>query len=536
MLYTPNDYLSPLSPTGVIYSPTGSTPYNSEIVETRHLDVIRAKEAWDITHGSPNTIVGINDNGGVSTTHEDLINKIAYTMPGNTFHATVVAGVAAGATDNGIGLSSIGFDCKIAAGPISDVVQQGAKVINLSWGSPYIPTVNAPIPNPTFQSLIDDYTDQGIVFVAAAGNGVGGNATVGFLNNNGLAVNAENFANVRHYPASNKNVIAVSTVGNWNEPNSTIIPFDNWIDVHKIRKIVPNLTYRGSSTLVTEDVIFNQHNDSIDIVVPAYRQPIIGNYGTSAYEDTFYYFGHVGTSFCAPIVTGTVGLMFTVNDCLKPKEIESILKLTAENIEIMPENLEFYGRLGAGRLDAFKAVEMANEMAKPFGVVNVTDRLLYRNWFYKLETAPYKINMSNNLITDASKVKFIARNNIEILSGDYQPDTGYVELNISSNTTFDCTNSISKIGVNNKQDVKISNSIIAKLYPNPNNGIFTISVLENEVKNLNIELFDVFGKSVYKTNSNSINTEINISNLPTGTYLVKLTSDKLNEVLKLIKK
>jgi hypothetical protein len=144
--------------------------------------------------------------------------------------------------------------------------------------------------------------------------------------------------------------------------------------------------------------------------------------------------------------------------------------------------------------------------------------------------------MSNNLITDASKVKFIARNNIEILSGDYQPDTGYVELNISSNTTFDCTNSISKIGVNNKQDVKISNSIIAKLYPNPNNGIFTISVLENEVKNLNIELFDVFGKSVYKTNSNSINTEINISNLPTGTYLVKLTSDKLNEVLKLIKK
>ena len=538
ILYTPNDFLPPLSPNGVIYSPSGSTPYNNEIVETRHLDVIRAKEAWDITHGSPNTIIGINDNGAVFTNHEDLINKVVYNTSnplGHTFHATAVAGFIASKTDNGLGVSSIGFDCKVAAGGINEVIQQGAKVVNLSWGSPYVQQPGGlDVPSITEQNYYTDLNNQGIVLIAAAGNGVGGNASVDFLNSNGLAINAENFSNVKHFPASYKNVIAVSTVGNWSQPNTTIIPFDNWIDVHKIRKIIPTLTYRGSTIPVAENEIFNQHNDSIDIVVPAYRLPVIGNYATNAYEDTFYYFGHSGTSFSAPIVSGTVGLMFSVNDCLKPKEVESILKLTAVDIENMLENQEFTGRLGAGRLDAFKAVEMANEMAKPYGQVNVTNRLLYRNWFYKLETAPFEIKMSNNLITEGAKVKFIARDNIEILSGDYQPNIGYVELYISNNT-FNCTNSTSKIIANTKQKVNISNSKEIKLYPNPNNGIFTISVSENEIKNLNIELFDIFGKSVYKTISNFVNTEINISNIPTGIYIVKLTSEKLNEILKLIK-
>lgn len=540
ILYTPNDFLPPLSPTGVIYSPSGTTPYNNEIVETRHLDVIRAKEAWDITHGSPNTIIGINDNGAVFTNHEDLINKVVYNTSnplGHTFHTTVVAGLAAAATDNGVGVSSVGFDCKVAAGGINEVVQQGAKVVNLSWGLPYVKQPGGlDVPSITEQNYYNDLNNQGIVVVAAAGNGVGGNASVDFLNNNGLAVNAENFANVKHFPASYKNVIAVSTVGNWNQPNTTSIPFDNWVDVHKIRKIVPTLTYRGSTIPVTENEIFNQHNDSIDIVVPAYRLPVIGNFSTNGYEDTFYYFGHSGTSFSAPIVCGTVGLIFSVNNCLKPKEIESILKLTAVDIENMPENQEFTGKLGAGRLDAFKAVEMANEMAKPFGTVNVIDRILYRNWFYKLETAPFEIKMSNNIIKDGAKIKFFAKDNIEITSGDYKPQVGYMDLQINPSLSLNCSIPSNNFTSKTKTSTKSHNSTEIKLYPNPNTGIFTVSVSQKEVINLDIELFDVFGKSVFKTISNNVNTEINIQNLANGVYLVKLNSTQINEVLKLIKK
>jgi Secretion system C-terminal sorting domain len=70
---------------------------------------------------------------------------------------------------------------------------------------------------------------------------------------------------------------------------------------------------------------------------------------------------------------------------------------------------------------------------------------------------------------------------------------------------------------------------------NPNRGVFTVSVSQKEVKDLNIELFDIFGKSVFKTISNNVNTEINIQNLANGIYLVRLTSNELSEVLKFIK-
>lgn len=243
-----------------------------------------------------------------------------------------------------------------------------------------------------------------------------------------------------------------------------------------------------------------------------------------------------GTSFSAPIVTGTVGLMFSVNYCLKPKEIETILKLTATNIEDIPENLPYKGKLGGGSLNAFKAVEMANEMAKPFGTVNVNDRILYRNWFYKLETAPFEIKMSNNIVTDGAKIKFIAKDNIEITSGDYKPDIGYMDLQINPSLSLNCSIPSSKFNTETKSISKIQNPTEVKLYPNPNTGVFTVSVSQKDVKDLNIELFDVFGKSVFKTISNCVNTEINIQNLANGVYLVKLNSIEINEVLKLIKK
>jgi hypothetical protein len=430
----------------------------------------------------------------------------------------------------------------LAQGSFNDLVENGSKVINMSWGTGYIPGINPitglmqNIPNQIAQDNFNDLSEeQGIVLVAAAGNGVSGNVTSTLLTNNGLAINAENYSSVRHFPASYKNVISVSTVGNWNQPYTTTTSFDNWINIHKVTTPA-NKLYNGTSTLVIEPEIFHQHNDSVDIVVPAYRLPVLGTWGTNTYWDSHDQGNWSGTSFSAPIVSGTIGLMFSVNYCLKPKEVESILKLTALNIENLPENIEFHGRLGAGSLDAFKAVEMANELAKPYGTVNVTDRILYRNWFYKLETAPYEIKMSNNLVTDEAKIKFFAKDNIEILSGDYKPNIGYVELQINPSLSLDCSIPVNRINVKTQINKPNTDSTKIKLYPNPNTGVFSVSVSQKEVKNLSIEVFDIFGKSVFKTISNNPNTEINIQNLADGVYLVKLTSnDGISEVLKFIK-
>lgn len=526
ILYTPNDYTLLESSLGSDY-------------EQNYLDAINAEEAWDITHGSPDVLIGIADTG-FQLAHEELANKNATLLGSNTgypsnWHGTDVTGLAAGETNNNKGISSIGFDSglivKVGTGYVpyfTSLVENGAKVLNGSWYTTI--TTNGGTPNITDQNLINDYTDQNVVVVIAAGNGPGSGWPPS-------VVNAENYSNRYYYPASYQNVISVSTVGDKNIPNTTTIPFDNWLNIHKIHT-PPNSHYSGTGTPgipILESEIFHQHNDSVDIVVPAYRLPIIGAWTNSDYwaiDEN----GLSGTSFSAPIVCGTVGLMFAVNYCLKPKEVESILKLTAVNIEDLPENLEFHGRLGGGALDAFKAVEMANEMAKPFGTVNVTDRILYRNWFYKLETAPFEIKMEDNLITDGAKVKFFARDNIEVLSGDYLPDIGYVDLQINSSLSLDCEIPSSKMTNEINSNKEILNSNNVTLYPNPNEGIFTILVSGIDVKNLNIEIFDIFGKSVFKTISNSITTEINTRNLPVGVYLVRTSSNEVNEILKFIKK
>jgi subtilisin family serine protease len=526
ILYTPNDYTLLEQSLGSIY-------------EQSYLNAINAKGAWDITHGSPNVKIGIADTG-FHLSHEELINKNAVIVGTNNdnypsnFHGTDVTGLAAGDTNNNKGISSIGFNSgvvvKVGTGYVPNftgLVDNGAKVVNGSWYTTI--TENGGTPSLTDQNLINDYTNQNVVVVVAAGNGPGSGWAPS-------VVNAENYSKRYYYPASYKNVISVSTVGNKNIPNSTITPFDNWLNVHKI-KTPPNSYYSGTSTLISETEIFNQHNDSVDIVVPSYRLPLIGAWSNNEYwafeeNGTF-----AGTSFSAPIVSGTVGLMFAVNYCLKPKEVESILKLTATNIEDIPENLPYKGKLGGGSLNAFRAVEMANEMAKPFGTVNVIDRILYRNWFYKLETAPFEIKMSNNNISNGAKIKFFAKDNIEILSGDYKPDIGYVDLQINTSLSLNCSiPSSNKFNNEGSFKTKIQNSTEVKLYPNPNTGVFTVSVSQKDVKDLNIELFDIFGKSVFKTISNNANTEIDIQNIANGVYLVKLTSPKINEVLKLIKK
>jgi hypothetical protein len=64
-----------------------------------------------------------------------------------------------------------------------------------------------------------------------------------------------------------------------------------------------------------------------------------------------------GTSFAAPFVSGTVALMYAVNPCLTPDEVEYILKTTAINIDA--QNPQYVGKLGAGRMQAAEAVKMA---------------------------------------------------------------------------------------------------------------------------------------------------------------------------------
>ncbi len=287
-----------------------STPddYNTVFATDYALDLINAQGAWDYTTGNDGVILGISD-GNFYVNHEELqteyVSYSPYSTPTYYYqHGTAVAVTAGGSTNNSMGKSSIGYNCKLSLAPMSynSILQLsygGAKVINVSWssGCAYSNYV---------QTVINEITANGSIMVAAAGNG-------------GTCGGPTNLV----YPAAHDNVIAVSSIG----------PNDN----HERTIGNPNTTH--------------QHNSSVDICAPGYDVAL--TIGPGAYMT-----GN-GTSFASPLVTGTVGLMFSVNPCLTIDDVLNIFAATAVNIDA--QNPAYIGTLGYGRLDAAAAVQMAAE-------------------------------------------------------------------------------------------------------------------------------------------------------------------------------
>lgn len=331
LLYTPNDY-------GLA---TGGQ---------RDLDLVRAKEAWDISTGSSNTIIGVTDSG-FELNHEDFDVKIDTIRQNNTStfarisHGTMVAGVIAASTDNNKGVAGIGFDCKVdlssrrTTSELLLMSQDDIRVLNSSWhdgqcnsgGQGY-----SPLPKIISQIACQEIYENNAISFFGAGNG--------------RAVDC--YATGFVYPASLDYVMSVSSVGSgkdygqkswWYGLNDSI--YWNMNDVHENMLDSLNTAGYPAST--------HNHNHRVDIVAPGYTvntlQPS-DNYTANAN----------GTSFASPMVAGAVGLMVRENPCLTAYQLEYGLKLNAANIYTIPENVPYIGQLGAGRLDAYAAANWAS--------------------------------------------------------------------------------------------------------------------------------------------------------------------------------
>ncbi len=265
-----------------------------------HLDLIWAQAAWDVTHGTE--AVAISDQN-YFVNHEDLIGKVLHydtTNNSSQGHGTAVAATAAGNTNNGVGLSSIGYDTELGLfrmnyNEVLAAAYDGYKVINMSWTS-----------GCNFNQYVADALHEayglGSFLVASAGNGSTCGGPTELV-----------------YPAAYDVVFAVSSVDH-NDSH------DN-----------PN----GSST--------HQHNSSVDLTAPGYDVPITAAPGWVLYGS--------GTSYASPIVAGTAALIISAYPGITPTEIKFILQSTAVNIDA--QNPNYIGMLGAGRLMAGEAVKTA---------------------------------------------------------------------------------------------------------------------------------------------------------------------------------
>lgn len=329
-LYTPNDYYSQVV--------SGSNSW--------HLDMINAEEAWDISKGDSNTFIGILETTGnkFDENHPDLLDQFVVTegyMGGND-HGTSVAHTAAGKTDNNEGLSSIGFNNRLYGitynslatwspdrGNIVRLSQKGLRIINMSFEFLYDNHDGLglqPYDSSTVRLLMQELYLNGTVLIGGAGNSI---ATSSY-----------------HYPASYDGVISVTAVGD----------DESHVKVDPVTGVASTYT----------------HNDKVDLSAPGYAVPIAHNGG--------YTLGW-GTSFSAPIVAGTVGLMLSANACLSPDDVEYILKTTAKPIDNLPANQPYQGLLGAGLIQADAAVMMAeNFTSNNYVPLSIDPNFSYRTY------------------------------------------------------------------------------------------------------------------------------------------------------------
>jgi hypothetical protein len=298
----------------VVYAPVYETlnapnDYLKVFQEDYALDLINAQDAWDVTTGNSDIVLAISDQN-YFTDHDEIAGKYVYYDATNTSsqtHGTAVAITAAGSTGNNIGKSAIGYNSSLALykmnyNEVLDASYAGYRVINLSWssGCSY---------NQYVQDIINEVYDNGTFIVAAAGNG----STCGGPSN-------------LVYPASFDNVFAVTSTG----------PNDN------------------HERVIGDASTTHQHNASVDLSAPGYDIAISAAQG-------WYLYGS-GSSYASPLVTGTIGLILDANPCITNAEISWLLKASSTNVDAL--NPSYAGMIGAGRLNAKAAVDMAIEINK----------------------------------------------------------------------------------------------------------------------------------------------------------------------------
>jgi hypothetical protein len=76
-----------------------------------------------------------------------------------------------------------------------------------------------------------------------------------------------------------------------------------------------------------------------------------------------------------------------------------------------------------------------------------------------------------------------------------------------------------------------------RIYPNPSNGIFNLYI-EKGTQDINTSIFDLNGKRVHnekiQSGTGSITRELNLSTLSKGVYYIRLTTDRVTQVEKII--
>lgn len=149
-------------------------------------------------------------------------------------------------------------------------------------------------------------------------------------------------------------------------------------------------------------------------------------------------------------------------------------------------------------------------------------------FFYDIDLPP----TSQNPILSHGFVSYRIKPNLGYAIGDIIPNTASIFFDYNPPIITNTFNTEFVAPLNNL-DFNSCNFIV---YPNPTNGLVQISLKNNSETIQNVIIFDVLGKVVKKVEGvNSNQTNINVSELSSGVYMVEVaTENDLKQVKKLV--
>jgi hypothetical protein len=129
----------------------------------------------------------------------------------------------------------------------------------------------------------------------------------------------------------------------------------------------------------------------------------------------------------------------------------------------------------------------------------------------------------------------VAKNAIEVFAdSDFKPnESGFVDLKIDEEIITCLEEGKAIVAPEVKSTVAVF-ATRAQIYPNPNAGNFNVK-FNSDVRNVNVEIHDVFGKLIYKALKETGEFEINVPELSAGVYIVRLSSEDYTESIKFIR-